>query len=353
MRLPKKLLRIRAFLDHELRPLVLAGVLTGICGLLLLLNTHAITPTTSIEAEDGTVSGGASVIQDSAASGGQAIRFGAGAQTLHYAANIGTQQSLANSLGFNLYDIAGSTSNPSDVATSVNSLPTGAKAIIWVGNLDNTNCTPGFTYAQFTAQVDALKSNSRVFAYYISDEPHPAICPTAAADIMARADYIRANAPSQKSFIVVLDGSNQCGTNLGCEYAALAPSNTHVDYIGVDPYPCHYAADGVTPVACDNSLITSRVDSAIAHGIPASDIIPTFQTFGQANRTDGKTPYYRMPSASELTSMLATWQGLIPKPAFDYAYSFDTQCTVTSCVASQAITTDTSIQAVVQTHNNQ
>ena len=41
------------------------------------------------------------------------------------------------------------------------------------------------------------------------------------ADIRARADYIRAHDPGRRSFIVVLDGSNQCGGTYGCEFEAL------------------------------------------------------------------------------------------------------------------------------------
>ncbi len=271
--------------------------------------------------------------------------------TLHYAVNIGSQQSLALSMGFNLFDVGGSTKNPSGVNTIINGLPSGAKALVWVGNLDNTDCTPAFSYGQFTAQVDALKNNPRVFGYYLSDEPHPSVCPSAASDIKSRADYIHVNAPSQKSFIVILDGSNMCGSNLGCEYTALNPAHTNVDYFGIDPYPCHYAADGVTAVPCDNSQITARVNSAISSGIPASAIVPTFQVFGQAGRTDGKSIYYRMPTSTELSSMLSAWANLVPQPAFDYAYSFGVQCS-SSCPAPQAIANHPEIQAIIEAHNN-
>ena len=301
------------------------------------------TPKTSGGGSAGTTSGS---WPSSGSSGGS----GSTPVTLHYTTNIGSNQSLALSLGFNLFDVGGSQNNPSGVNTTVNNLPTGVKALVWVGNLDNTNCTPGFSYTQFTAQVDALKNNSRVFGYYLADEPHPSICPSAASDILARADYIKAHAPNQKSFILVLDGSNMCGANLGCEYAALAPANTHVDYIGIDPYPCHYAADQVTPVPCDNNVITQRVTSAMANGIPLSAIVPTFQAFGQTGRTDGKSVYYRLPSSSELSNMLNVWAELVPNPAFDYSYTFGVQCS-TSCPAPQAISNTPDIQSVLFDHN--
>src|SRR5581483_6743826 len=121
----------------------------------------------------------------------------------------------------------------------------GGKALVWVGNLDNASpgsaCpAPGFSFGQFRAQVDALRRNPRVYGYYVADEPHPTVCSGAAADIRARADYIHAEAPGQTAFIVVQDGSVVCGSALGCEYRALRPARTHVDLVGLDPYPCHY-----------------------------------------------------------------------------------------------------------------
>jgi hypothetical protein len=112
---------------------------------------------------------------------------------LHSTVNVGAAAAAAASLGFNLLDVAGSTSNPREVNATVDALPRAAMAFVWVGNLDNAPpgdpCpAPDFSYAQFTAQVDALKANPRVYGYYIADEPHPGLCPRAAADIRARAD---------------------------------------------------------------------------------------------------------------------------------------------------------------------
>ncbi|HSX30915.1 MAG TPA: hypothetical protein VLE99_03295 [Candidatus Saccharimonadales bacterium] len=272
--------------------------------------------------------------------------------TLHYTANSDSSLSQIVADGFNLVDISGSTSNPSSTASTVNALPSGVQALVWVGNLDNSSgppCpAPGFTLAQYEALVDGLAHNSKVYGYFLSDEPHPSICPNAASDIQARADYLHQKAPAQKAFIVVLDGSNQCGSQLGCEYAALSPTHTHVDLIGLDPYPCHYS--GSTAVPCNNSQITDRYNSAIASGIPASAIVPVFQTFGQEGRSDGGSVYYRTPSATELQSMLDTWKTLVPNPAFDYAYSWGVQCG-SSCPSPQALSNHAELQAVMSGHN--
>ncbi len=275
--------------------------------------------------------------------------------TSHYATNVRGNVGLAAALGFNLLDVGGKTTHPARVRAAIAALPPGAKALVWVGNLDNSpvssSCPPpGFTNRQFAAQVKALAHNPRVFGYYIADEPHPSNCPSAANDIKARADYIHLHAPGQYAFIVVLDGEAMCGNDLGCEYRALQPALTNVDYFGLDPYPCHYDSAG-NKIPCDVGMITARVNAAESNGIPVDTIVPVFQVFGQQGRTGGASQYYRLPSARELTAMLATWVSQVPHPTFDYSYTFGIQCTALTCPAPQALASEPSLQVVMSTHN--
>jgi hypothetical protein len=270
--------------------------------------------------------------------------------TRHFAAETAYDQSVALSLGFDVMDIAGSHSNPSGTKAIVDALPPGTQALIWVGNLDNTNCTtPGYTTAQFQALVDAMATDTKVYGYYIADEPHPLTCTNALTDIRARADYLHTHSSFEKAFIVVQDGAGPCGSNLGCEFRALQPANTDVDLIGLDPYPCHYDSLG-NPVPCDYSLINQRVAAATANGIPLRIIVPVFQTFGQEGRVGGSV-YYRTPGTSELSTILSTWDSLVPNPAMDYAYTFGVQCSTTSCPAPQALANHPELQPLVQAHN--
>jgi hypothetical protein len=277
-------------------------------------------------------------------------------KTWHYAPNTGGRVGPAAGDGFTLFDIAGSTRAPERVNAIVNRLPREAKALVWVGNLGNapvgSACPPpGFTMQQFRAQVDAIAGNRKVFGYYLSDEPHPSLCPTAVSEIAARADYIHSHT-SQMTFIVALDSSNVCGEHAGCEYRALAPSHTHVDLIGLDPYPCHLDAGG-TPAPCDFGVIAAKVNTAIRSGIPRRAIVPTFQTFGQEGRTDGKAPYYRLPTAGELATMLHAWSLVVPAPAMDYSYTFGVQCTRSNCPAPQALENQPALARVIKRHNDQ
>jgi hypothetical protein len=233
---------------------------------------------------------------------------------LHYIANLHGEADMAAALGYNLFDTG---SDPSDVAA----LPAGARALVWLGGLgDSTRscATPGYSWSEFTAAVDRFTGDPRVYGYFLSDEPRPEICPTAAAQIRQRADYIRTHDPQHRSFIVILDGTSRCHGRYGCEYSVLNPQNTHVDLVGVDVYPCSHTA------GCKVSKIDERVHAAEANGIPESTIVPVIGTFGDtcAPRSGH---YYLMPSAADLHAILSRWAQLIPNPAFDFTYTWGHQ----------------------------
>jgi hypothetical protein len=245
-------------------------------------------------------------------------------------------------------DITGSASDPRGTKAIVDALPQSVQGMIWVGNLDNTDCsTPGYTTSQYRALVDALARDSKVYGFYLADEPHPLTCENAAADIRARADYLHAHSAFEQAFIVVQDGGGPCGSSLGCEFDALAPAKTHVDLVGLDPYPCHYT--GSTPAPCDYGLIGDRVKAATSHGVPVRAIVPLFQEFGQQGRVGGPV-YYRMPAPDELRTILSTWSSLVPSPSLDAAYTFGVQCS-TTCPAPQALANHSGLQPAVRAYN--
>jgi len=274
---------------------------------------------------------------------------------LHAAFN--TQGDIADliALGFNLFDVTGSKTNPASTLELVNALPEGTQALVWLGNIGNApigqSCPPpGFSDAQFEAQVDILANNPKVFGYNLSDEPHPSTCPDAASAIKARSDYIHTHAPGQKTYITILDGSNMCPEGEGCEYHAFRPEITHVDLFGLDPYPCHFNSAG-QPVTCDTSKISQRVELATANGIPLSAIIPVFEAFGQEGRLDGKSIYYRTPTTAEFQEMLDLWKSLVPNPVFDFAYTWGIQCTASTCPAPQSLKNHPELQSLIKQHN--
>ena len=260
--------------------------------------------------------------------------------TLHFIANVGGQVPAVRALGFNLIDTG------PDPET-VDALPSGVRALVWLGSLDNHDCdNPSYTFDQFTAAVDKLVGNPKVFGYFLADEPHPKDCPKTAADLRQRADYVRTHDPSHLSFVVVLDGTNQCNGSYVCVFAALAPSKTHVDLIGLDPYPCN--TSNITS-GCEYSKISSTVQHATSNGIPKSAIVPVFQAFGQACAA---SDYYRLPSASELQKMLALWHSLVATPAFDYTYTWSRQGSACpALVDADGTGAYPDLQAVIRHHN--
>lgn len=235
--------------------------------------------------------------------------------TRHFVTNEGASKAAAAALGYNLHDTAPD-------AAQVNALPYADKAVVYLGE----KCPSGATTA-FRASVDALKTNPRVFAYFLSDEPDNPAC---AAGAKAEADYIHANAPGQLAFIELTDYP---GT-----YAAYgAPGATNVDLFGIDPYPCQRDTN-----TCDLADIDTQVNAALAAGIPRERLVPTFQAFGL-------TSTWFPPSAAQLQSILDRWASLVPTPVFDYAYTW--ACNFGCDANSASISTRTDWQNVLRAYN--
>src|SRR5690348_6109888 len=78
----------------------------------------------------------ASLSASGSASSAAAGAGSAAGPTLHYASNTHDDQKGAAKVGFNLFDL------PPDKA-AIDALGPGQLALVWLGNLDNTNCTPG------------------------------------------------------------------------------------------------------------------------------------------------------------------------------------------------------------------
>jgi hypothetical protein len=221
-------------------------------------------------------------------------------KTLHYAANMAEdERALAAGLGFNLFDTG---PDPEEI----NSLSDGQQALVWVG-AGFEDCEPETSWSDFRAAVDALADNPKVYGWYLFDEPNLEGCSGLLKEIRRRADYIKAHAPKQKSFVAAVDGGSP----------EVAPDSSHVDLIGLDPYPCTFDK------GCDFEFIDRWVAHATDSGIPKSTIVPIFQTFGQSCNSGEHTS--RLPTAAELRTILAHWDALVPNPAFDYAYSWDNQ----------------------------
>jgi hypothetical protein len=232
--------------------------------------------------------------------------------TKHFVANESGAYSEATALGYNVHDIGMS-------AGEASALPAGTQGMAWVG-VDGTACPA--PSAAFKSFVTANASNPKLFGYYLMDEPANGNC---VASIKAHADYIHAQAPGKKAFIVLTDWP---GT-----YGQYAPSKTDVDLVGLDPYPCHSGT-------CTYSEVAREVNAAEAAGIPLATIAPTFQDFGGAG--------WDAPTAAQLQLILSSWKAVVPDPQMDYAYSWSTQ----SGSLTDSLGTRTDWQSVMSAHNS-
>lgn len=264
------------------------------------------------------------------ASVGRAAAAGAvtGPQTsLHYAPgeNLGTGrragQYLPGADGFNLADVS--------TPEQLQSLPAGVSGLVYLGLCEGAN-------ADFQATVSPFIGKPGLFGFYLMDEPDPTgrygpLCP--AADLKQEADWIEANAPGARTFIVLLN----LGTSSEPDYMdTYDAADTDIELFGLDPYPCRREFKG-----CDYAVIGAAVSAAQAAGIAEDQIVPVYQAFG-----GGGYSSWTLPTAAQEEAILSTWAPLVPAPAFDYAYAWGRQDRDRSLAHSR------SLRAVFARHNS-
>ena len=227
---------------------------------------------------------------------------------LHYAPNHNFTSSgyyAPGAAGFNLADVSS--------VGQLDSLPNNVKGLVWLGLCDGAN-------SSFVNAVQPFIGHPKLFGFYLMDEPDPTgqwnpLCP--AANLKAESDWIHAHVPGAKTFIVMMNFDSSSSPTYANTYN---PTNSHIDLYGIDPYPCRTEVGG-----CDHSRITKAVVAAKAAGIPVGSIVPVYQAFGGGGWSDDGDGKYTLPTKGQEWGILATWARLVPRPAFDYAYSWGTQ----------------------------
>jgi hypothetical protein len=212
---------------------------------------------------------------------------------------------LPGKVGFNLADV--------NNAEYLDSLPAGVKGLAWVGRCSGVD-------AQFLETVRAYVGNPNLFGFYLMDDPDPRgsvlhRCP--AEKLKAEADWIHANAPGAKTFIVLMNMGSSKTPSFDDSYT---PTNSHVDLFGFSPYPCRTELKG-----CDFEMIDRFVAAAESSGIPRDTMVPIYQTFGGGDWMDDGGGQYVLPTAGQEREILARWEALVPTAVFDYAYSWGSQ----------------------------
>ncbi len=255
---------------------------------------------------------------------------------LHLAVNVHGDFRDAAAVGFNLIDVG--------KMAILAALPEGVKGVYWLGNGFNTACQWQKSDAEVQKIVAALKNNPKFSGiYFISDEPHPAICRDAAARVAERTSLVHAIDPQAKTFIVVLNGAAGPDEFVQMKDAA--------DYIGVDPYPCNRKNE---QTGCDYRALEKRIRHALSAGIPATRIVPVFQAFGQSCAMT-KDRYYRLPSVAETRKMLEIWDANVPvgKRPFDMTYSWSQQRVACPTLSTPQARADLGLKTVYSSYFSQ
>lgn len=246
---------------------------------------------------------------------------------LHYTSGSGTNFSKSGNtpgaVGFNVADVSG--------ADEIASLPADVKALVWIGTCKGAD-------AKFQAAIKPFISKaSKILAFYLMDEPDPTgkwapLC--SAANLKAESDYIHATIPGSKTFIVMMNMGENAKPDFMNTYNY---ANTHIDYFGLDPYPCMKEFGG-----CNYNTIVSTVAAARKQGITDAQIIPVYQAMG-----GGGYDAWLVPSADDARQMLSTWKTALKTAAFDYVYAWGQQ------EGDTALESLPRVQEVFKVHNAQ
>ncbi len=247
--------------------------------------------------------------------------------TMHYVAGGGIEsngQYAAASAGFNLADVQS--------LEQLNALPEGTKGLVWLDKAEGVT-------SEFIETVSQYIGNDKLWGFYLADEPDPTGQwgpQVSAADLKAESDWIHANVPGAKTFIVMM---NMGMTTDPTYMNTYNPENTGIDYYGLDPYPVR------TGGQLDLSVIDKNVDAAIEAGIPLESIVPVYQAFGGGGWTTDTGGKYVMPTAAQLKAMVDRWASVVPDPEFDYTYHWESQN------GDQALKTNSALLEFFREHN--
>lgn len=223
--------------------------------------------------------------------------------------------------GFTLADV----SSPS----TLTALPGSTKALVYLGLC-------GGNTRHFRAVVNSYRPVGRIFGFYLMDIPDPRTC--RARHLAAESRYVHHHVPGAVTFIVLDNLSSSDHPDFRGGYT---PANSKVDFYGLPPYPCRTETH-----RCDLKMINRYVRAARRAGIARSRLIPLYQAFGGGRWRDDGGGRYRLPTARQARAIVCRWHRLLPRPAFDYTYSWGVQRRDTALATGPA-----ALRRVFSAHN--
>jgi len=195
--------------------------------------------------------------------------------------------------GYNLVDVG-------PYRSVINALPSGQRALVWIGNYDQGSCSFSRSDADIRHVLASLAGQRKVAGYYIADEADDGVpasgghCPHVAAQVTARSRLVHRLAPGAFTYEVVTEPGN---------FAAFA---TATDILGTDPYPC------LRHAGCDWAQIPRYV--AALHAAHVARYWGVLQAFA--------SPRWRYPTPAELRAMIGQWEHSDWQGEQTFAWSF-------------------------------
>lgn len=190
-------------------------------------------------------------------------------------------------IGFNMFD-SGPWPEELDALAA-----RGLKGFVWLGGYSNTSCRFRESDDWVRARVTAIAGHSAVAAYLIDDEPLARECPTAPAQVKARADLVKSLDPRPPTFVVLY------------RVEELRRFAGTVDILAVDRYPCSIRH------GCD----LAKIDEAVAE---LDRLAARYWGVLQAHGDD----WYRVPTPDELHQQFVRWRASRMEGYLVFAWSW-------------------------------
>jgi hypothetical protein len=196
--------------------------------------------------------------------------------------------------GYNLVDLG-------PYRNAIDALPAGQRALVWIGDYDNSTCTFTRSDANVRRALASLAGDRKVAGYYIADEADDALpaygghCPDVVAQVTARSRLVHSLAPGTFTYEVVTEPGN---------FAAFSKAT---DVLGADPYPC------LRGRPCDWTQIPQYIAALrAAHVSRYWGVLQAFSGQG-----------WRYPTPAELLAMIRQWQqsGWQGEQTFAWSYA--------------------------------
>jgi hypothetical protein len=167
----------------------------------------------------------------------------------------------------------------------------GVQGFVWLGGYSNESCRFRESDDWVRTRVSAIAGHRAVAAYLIDDEPLAKECPTAPAQVKARAELVKSIDPRPPTFVVIYRVD---------ELKLFAGT---VDILAVDRYPCSIRN------GCDFSKIDEAIEEVDRLGVRYWAVI-------QAHGDD----WYRVPTADELHEQFVRWRASRMEGYFVFAW---------------------------------